>query len=121
MGTPDHLACLLRNLYAGQEATFRTRYGTTDWVQTGKGVRQGCFCHLAYLTYMQSTSCKMPGWMKHKLESRLPGEISTTSDMQLTPTLMAQSEEELKSHLMRVKEEREKAGLKLSIPKLRSW
>ena len=61
------------------------------------------------------------GWMKHKLESRLPGEISTTSDMQLTPTLMAQSEEELKSHLMRVKEEREKAGLKLSIPKLRSW
>ena len=61
------------------------------------------------------------GWMKHKLESRLPGEISTTSDMQLTPTLMAQSEEELKSYLMRVKEEREKAGLKLSIPKLRSW
>ena len=61
------------------------------------------------------------GLMKHTLESRLPGEISTTSDMQLTPTLMAQSEEELKSHLMRVKEEREKAGLKLSIPKLRSW
>ena len=69
---------------------------------------------------MQSTSCKMPGWMKHKLESRLPGEISTTSDMQLTPTLMAQSEEELKSYLMRVKEEREKAGLKLNITNLRS-
>ena len=58
--------------------------------------------------------------MKHKLESRLPGEIST-SDMQMTPTLMAQSEEELKSHLMKVKEESKKAGLKLSIPKLRSW
>ena len=66
---------------------------------------------------MQSTSCKMPGWMKHKLESRLPGEISTTSDMQLTPTLMAQSEEELKSHLMRVKEVSEKAGLKLNFQK----
>ena len=68
---------------------------------------------------MQSTSCKMPGWMKHKLESRLPGEISTTLDIQMIPTLMAQSEEELKSHLMRVKEENEKAGLKLSIQKLR--
>ena len=70
---------------------------------------------------MQSTSCKMPGWMKHKLESRLPGEISTTLDIQMIPTLMAQSEEELKSHLMRVKEENEKAGLKLSIQKLRPW
>ena len=59
--------------------------------------------------------------MKHKLESRLPGEISTTLDIQMIPTLMAQSEEELKSHLMRVKEENEKAGLKLSIQKLRPW
>ena len=66
---------------------------------------------------MQSTSFKMLGWMKHKLESRLPGEISTTSDMQMTPTLMAQSEEELKSHLMKVKEESKKAGLKLNIQK----
>ena len=57
----------------------------------------------------------MPGWMKHKLESRLPGEISTTSDMQLTPTLMAQSEEELQSLLIKVKKESEKAGLKLNI------
>ena len=70
---------------------------------------------------MQSTACKMPGWMKHKLESRLPGEIATASDMQMIPTLMAQRGEELKSHLMRVKEESEKAGLKLSIQKLRSW
>ena len=70
-------------------------------------------CHSAYLTYMQSTSGKMPGWMKHKLESRLPGEISINSDT----TLMAESEEELKSFLMRAKEERRKSCLKLNIPK----
>ena len=73
---PDHLTCLLRNLYAGQEATVRTGHGTTDWFQIGKGVRQGYYCHPAYLTSMPSTSCEMPGRMKHKLESRLPGEIS---------------------------------------------
>ena len=56
MGIPDHLTCLLRNLDAGQEATVRTGHGTTDWFQIGKGVRQGSFCHPAYLTYMQSTS-----------------------------------------------------------------
>ena len=83
MGTPDHLTCLLRNLYAGQEATVRTGRGTTDWFQIGKAV----YCHPAYLTYTQSTSYEMPGWMKHKLESRLPGEISITSDMQMTPPL----------------------------------
>ena len=67
-------------MYAGQEATVRTGHGTTDWFQIGKGVHQGVYCHLAYLTYMQSTSCEMLGWMKHKLESRLLGEISITSD-----------------------------------------
>ena len=56
MGIPDHLTCLLRNLYAGQEATVRTGHGTTDWFQIGKGARQGCILHSAYLTYMQSTS-----------------------------------------------------------------
>ena len=56
MGIPDHLNCLLRNLYAGQEATVRTGHGTTDWFQIGKGVHQDCICHPAYLTYMQSTS-----------------------------------------------------------------
>ena len=85
MGIPDHLTCLRRNLYAGQEATVRTGHGTTDWFQIGKGVHQFLYCHLAYLTSMQSTSCKMPGWLKHKLKSRLPGEISITSDMQMTP------------------------------------
>ena len=86
MGTPAHLTCLLRNLYAGQEATVRTGHGTMDWFQIEKGVHQGCIMSL-YLTYMQSISCKMPDWMKHKLESRLPGEISITSDMQTTPLL----------------------------------
>ena len=56
MGIPDHLTCLLRNLYAGKEATVRTGHGTTDWFQIGKGVRQGCILSPAYLTYMQSTS-----------------------------------------------------------------
>ena len=56
MGIPDHLTCLVRNLYAGQEATVRTGHGTTDWFQIGKGVRQAVYCHPAYLTYMQSTS-----------------------------------------------------------------
>ena len=69
------------------------------------------YCHPAYLTYMQSTSCEMPGWINHKLESSFPGEISTTSDI----TLMVKSEEELKSLLMMVKEEREKVGSKLNI------
>ena len=87
MGIPDHLTWLLQNLYAGQEATVKTGHGTADWIQTGKGVRQGCILSPAYLTYMQSTSYEMPGWMKHKLESRLPGEISITSDMQMTPPL----------------------------------
>ena len=86
-GIPDHLTCLLRNLHAGQEATVRARHGTMDWFKTGKGVQQGCILSPSYLTSMQSTSCEMPGWMKHKLESRLPGEISITSDMQMTPRL----------------------------------
>ena len=86
MGIPDHLTCLLRNLYADQEATVITGHGTTDWFQIGKGVHQGYILYSAYLTYMQSTSWEMADWMKHKLESRFPGEISTL-DMQMTPPL----------------------------------
>ena len=86
MGIPDHLTCLLRNLYTGQETTVRTGHETMDWYQIGKGVK-AVYCQPTYLTYMQSTSSEMPGWMKHKLESRLPGEISITSDMQMTPPL----------------------------------
>ena len=79
MAIPDHLICLLRNLYAGLEATVRTGHGTTDWFQIGKEFVKAVYCHPVYLTYMYSTSCEMPGWMKHKLESRLPGEISIAS------------------------------------------
>ena len=68
MGIPDQLTCLLRNLYSGQEATVRTGHGTTGWFQIGKGVQQGCILSLCYLTYIQSTLCEMPGWMKHRLE-----------------------------------------------------
>ena len=84
MGTPDHLTCLLNNLYAGQEATVRTGHESTDWFQIRKGVCKAVYCHPAYLTYMQNTSRKMPGWMKYKLESRLLGEILVTSDTQMT-------------------------------------
>ena len=84
--------------------------GTIDLFQIGKGVRQGCLP--AYLTYMQSTSCEMPGWMKHRLESRLPGEIPITSDKQMTPPLWQNVKKELKCLLIKVKEESEKSWLK---------
>ena len=85
----------------------------------GKEYVKTVYCHPVYLIYMQSTSCEMPGWMKHRLESRLPGEISIASKMQMTP-LMPESEEELKSLLMKVKEESEKSGLKLKIQKAKN-
>ena len=95
--------------------------GMQQWTgsKLGKECVRAVYCHPAYLAYMQSTSCKMSGWMKHKLESRFLGEISITSDMQMTPplSLFVESKEELKSPLMKVKEESEKAGLKLNIPK----
>ena len=87
MGIPDHLTYLLRNLYAGQEARVRTRHGKTNRFQIGKGVLKAVYCHPDYLTSMQSASCEMLAWMKHKLESRFPGEISVTSDIQMTPPL----------------------------------
>ena len=78
MGIQGHLTYLLRNLYAGQEATVRTRPGTTDWFHVKTVYWHSC------LTYTQGTSREMPGWMTHKAESRLLGEISITSDMQMT-------------------------------------
>ena len=91
-GVLDHLTFMQvkkqhTNLYAGQDATIRTGYGTIDWFQIREGEHQGCIFHPAYLTYMQITSCKMPGWTKHKLESRLMEDILITSDMQMTPPL----------------------------------
>ena len=87
MEIPDHLTCLLTNLHAGQEATVRTGRGTIYWFQIRKGVHQGCILSPFLFNFMQSTSCEMPGWMKHKLESRLAGEISITSDLQMTLSL----------------------------------
>ena len=87
MGIPDHLTCLLRNLYAGQEATVRTGHGMTDWFQIGKGVCQGCIlspcCFNLYVEYIMRNA----GLEETQLESRLLGEISMTSDMQMTPPL----------------------------------
>ena len=74
-------------MYAGQEATVRTGHGTIDWFQIGKGVFQGCIMSFCLFNFYADTSCEMPGWMKHKLESRLPGEIPITSDVQMTPPL----------------------------------
>ena len=86
MGIPDHLTCLLRNLYAGQEETELDMEQQTG-SKLGKEYVKAVYCHPAYLTYMQSMSHEMPGLMKNKLESRLPGEIPITSDMQMTPPL----------------------------------
>ena len=81
MEIPDHLTCQLRNVYAGQEATVRTGQGKQTGSKLGKEYIMSVYCHIAYLTYMQNTSCEMPGWMKYRLESRLPEEILITSYM----------------------------------------
>ena len=85
MGIPDHLTCFLRNLYAGWEATVRAGHGTTDWSQIGKGVHQGCILSPYLFNLYAEYIMRMLDWRKHKLESRLPGEISRTSHMQMTP------------------------------------
>ena len=113
----DHLTCLLRNLYAGQEATVRTGHGTTDWFQIGKGVRQGCilspcFFNLYAEYIMRNTGLEEPQ-AGIKIVGRDINNLRYTDDT----TLMAESEEELKSLLMKVKEESEKVGLKLNIQK----
>ena len=118
MGIPDHLTCLMKNLYAGQEAIVRTGHGTTDWFQIGKGVCQGCILSPClfnlYAVYIMQNAMLD----KSQLESRLPGEILITSDMQMTPPLcMVENKEEVKSLLMKVKEESEKVGFKLNIQK----
>ena len=105
MGIPDHLTCLLRNLYAGQEATVPVGHGTTDWFQIGKGVRQGCILSPCLFNFYAEYIMTGLDWKKHKLESRLLGEINNLRYADDT-TLLAESEEELKSLLM--KEESEK-------------
>ena len=117
MGIPDHLTCLLRNLYAGQEATVRTGHGTTDWFQIGKGVRQGCILspclfHL-YAVYIMRNAGLEEAQAGIKIAGRNINNLRYADDT----TLMAESEEELKSLLMKVKVESEKVGLKLNIQK----
>ena len=87
MGTPDHLTCLLWNLYAGQEATVETKHGTTDWFQIRKGVCQGCILPPCLFNLYAEYIMEMPGRMRHKLESTLKGEIPVTSDTQMIPLL----------------------------------
>jgi len=121
MGIPDHLSCLLRNLYAGQEATVRTRHGTTDWFQFGKGVCQSCILSPSlfnlFAEYIMRKARLDEALAGIKIAGRNINNLRYVDDT----TLMAESEEELKTLLMKVKEESEKAGLKLNIQKLRSW
>ena len=119
MGIPGYLTCLLRNLYAGQEATVRTGHGTTGWFQIGKGVRQGCILspclfnlHVKYIIRNAGLEEAQAGI---KIAGRNINNLSYVDDT----TLMAESEEELKSLLMKVKEENEKVGLKLKIQKIK--
>ena len=87
MGIPDHLTCLFGNLYAGQEATVRNGHGTTDWFQIGKGVHQGCILLPWLFNLYAECIMRNAGLEEAQLESRMPGEISITSDMQMTPPL----------------------------------
>ena len=84
MGIPDHLTCLLRNLMQVKKQELELDKEHPTGSKLGKKFLEAVYCHLAYLNYMQSITCKMPGWMKHKLEARLLGEISITSDMPMT-------------------------------------
>ena len=116
MGIPDHLTCLLRNLYAGQEAIVRTRHGTTDWFQIGKGVHQGCI--LSPCLFNLDAEYIMQNAGLDEAQAGIKIARRNINNLRYT-TFIAESEE-LKSLLMKVKEESEKAGLKLNIEKLRS-
>ena len=109
---PEHCTCLLRNLYADQEATEQDMEQWTG-SKLGKEYVKAVCCHPAYSTNMQTTSCKILSWTNHKVELRWLEEI-TTSDVQMADILVAESEEQLKSLLMKVREESEKPGLKLN-------
>ena len=117
MGIPDHLTCLLRNLFAGQEATVRTGHGTTDWFQIGKGIHQGCILLLClfnfYAEYIMRNAGLEEAQAGIKIARRNINNLRYADDT----TRVAESEEELKSLLMNVKEESEKVGLKPNIQK----
>ena len=117
MGIPDHLTCLLRNLYAGQEATVRTRHGTTDGFQIGKGVCQGCILSPCLLNLYAEYIMRNAGLEEAQAGIKIAGRYINNLRYADDTTLMAESEEELKSLLMKVKEESGKVGLKLNIQK----
>ena len=117
MAIPDHMIFLLRNLYARQEATVRTEHGTTDWFQRGKGVRQGCILAACLFNFYAEYIMRNAGLEEAQAEIKIAGKNINNLRYADDTTLMAESEEELKSLLMKVKEESEKVGLKLNIQK----
>ena len=117
MGIPDHLTCLLRNLYAGQEARVRNGHGTTDWLQIEKGVRQGCILSPCSLNFCAEYIMRNAGLEEAQAGIKIAGRNINNLRYADDTTLMAEREEELKSLLMKVKEENAKAGLKLTIQK----
>ena len=119
MGTPDHLTCLLRNLYAGQEATVRTGRGTTDWFQIGKRVRQGCILSPCLFNLYAEHIMRNAGLEETQAGINIARKNINNLRYADDTTLMAESEEELKTLLMKVKEESEKVGLKLNIQKMK--
>ena len=116
MGIPDHLTCLLRNLYAGQEATVRTGHGATDWFQIGKGVRQGCILSPCLFNFYAEYIMRNAGLEEAQAGTKIAGRNIKNLRYADDTTLMAESEEH-KSLLMKVKEESEQVGLKLNIQK----
>ena len=119
MGIPDQLTCLLRNLFAGQEATVRTGHGETDWFQIGKGVHQGCILSPCLFNLYAEYIMRNAGLDEAQAGIKIAGRNINNLRYIDDTTLMAESKEELKSLLMNVKEESEKAGLKLNIQKMK--
>ena len=117
MGIPDHLTCLLTNLYAGQEATVRTGHGTTDWFQIGKGVHQGCILSPCLFNLHAEYILRNAGLDKAQAGIKIAGRNINNLRYADDNTFMAESKEELKSLLMKMKEESEKVGLKFNIQK----
>ena len=115
MGTPDHLTCLLKNLYAGEEVTVRTGRGTTDWFQVGKGVRQGCILSACLFNLYAEYILRNAGLDETQVGIKIAGRNISNLRYADDTTLMAENEEELKSLLMKVKEKSETIGLKLNI------
>ena len=121
MGIPDNLTCLLRNLYVGQEATVRTGRGTTDWFQIGKGERQGYMLSPCLFNFYAEYIMRNAGLEEAQAGIKIAGRNINNLRYSDDTTFMVENEEELKILLMKVKDESEKVGLKLSIQKRRSW